>query len=153
MTDSNDITTWYNRDGYCFPLEAMSPKQAARYRELLEREEERRFESEPEKSVSYGRPNYVLPFIDEITRLPKTIEPVQAILGPNLLVWESSLLIKEPQAPDYISWHQDLTYWGLSGPSEVTAWVALSPATATRSSNTGTPLTSGTCSHSVRRSR
>jgi ectoine hydroxylase-related dioxygenase (phytanoyl-CoA dioxygenase family) len=28
-----------------------------------------------------------------------------------------------------VSWHQDLTYWGLDEVNEVTAWVALSPAT------------------------
>ena len=28
-----------------------------------------------------------------------------------------------------MSWHQDLTYWGLDDVHEVTAWVALSPAT------------------------
>jgi ectoine hydroxylase-related dioxygenase (phytanoyl-CoA dioxygenase family) len=28
-----------------------------------------------------------------------------------------------------VSWHQDSTYWGLSRPDVVTAWVALSPST------------------------
>ncbi|HXF18658.1 MAG TPA: phytanoyl-CoA dioxygenase family protein, partial [Burkholderiales bacterium] len=45
--------------------------------------------------------------------------------GPNLLVWGSSFFIKEPNDPAYISWHQDSTYWGLSHPDIVTAWVAL----------------------------
>jgi ectoine hydroxylase-related dioxygenase (phytanoyl-CoA dioxygenase family) len=29
----------------------------------------------------------------------------------------------------FVSWHQDLTYWGLEGEEEVSAWIALSPAT------------------------
>jgi ectoine hydroxylase-related dioxygenase (phytanoyl-CoA dioxygenase family) len=37
-----------------------------------------------------------------------------------------SFFIKEPHDPAYISWHQDSTYWGLSHPDIVTAWVALS---------------------------
>jgi ectoine hydroxylase-related dioxygenase (phytanoyl-CoA dioxygenase family) len=28
-----------------------------------------------------------------------------------------------------VSWHQDATYWGLSSPDVVTAWIALSPST------------------------
>jgi ectoine hydroxylase-related dioxygenase (phytanoyl-CoA dioxygenase family) len=28
-----------------------------------------------------------------------------------------------------VSWHQDLNYWGLDGEQEVTAWIALTPAT------------------------
>ena len=29
----------------------------------------------------------------------------------------------------FVSWHQDLTYWGLDGIDEVTAWFAMTPAT------------------------
>jgi len=42
------------------------------------------------------------------------------ILGPNILVWNSSFFIKEPKTKDFISWHQDLTYWGLTDNHEVT---------------------------------
>ena len=28
-----------------------------------------------------------------------------------------------------MSWHQDATYWGLSAPDVVTAWVAFTPST------------------------
>jgi ectoine hydroxylase-related dioxygenase (phytanoyl-CoA dioxygenase family) len=41
-------------------------------------------------------------------------------------VWGTSFFIKEPNDPAYVSWHQDSTYWGLSHPDIVTAWVALS---------------------------
>ena len=68
MIDSDDITARYDRDGYCFPLEVMSPQQAAHYRGLLEKEVDREFSSEREKSVFFGRTNYVLPFMDEITK-------------------------------------------------------------------------------------
>jgi ectoine hydroxylase-related dioxygenase (phytanoyl-CoA dioxygenase family) len=37
---------------------------------------------------------------------------------------------KEARTDDFISWHQDITYWGLEQEGEVvTAWVALSPST------------------------
>ncbi len=42
----------------------------------------------------------------------------------GLLFW-----IKEPQTPSFVSWHQDIHYWGLEGGEVVTAWLALSPAT------------------------
>ena len=35
---------------------------------------------------------------------------------------------KEARNPSYVSWHQDLTYWGLDCDDLVTVWVALSPA-------------------------
>ena len=44
-------------------------------------------------------------------------------------MWSSSFFIKDAHDPHYISWHQDSTYWGLSHPDVVTAWLALSPST------------------------
>ena len=70
-----------------------------------------------------------MPFIDEITRLPTVLDPVRAILGPDVMVWDANLFIKEARSNGYVSWHQDLTYWYLDDVDEVTAWVALSPAT------------------------
>ena len=45
------------------------------------------------------------------------------------MLWDSAYVIKEPQNTKFVSWHQDLTYWGLDSDDLVTAWVALSPAT------------------------
>ena len=44
------------------------------------------------------------------------------------MVWSSSLFIKEANTESYVTWHQDLTYWGLDDAEEVTAWFALSPS-------------------------
>ena len=38
------------------------------------------------------------------------------------------MFTKEPQSPKIVSWHQDLTYWGLDDATEITYWVALSDA-------------------------
>ena len=49
------------------------------------------------------------------------------LLGPNILVWSVELFIKEPGSSKIVSWHQDLTYWGMGETDkEVTAWIALS---------------------------
>ena len=67
----------------------------------------------------------LLPFIDELSRSPAILERVKAILGEDLLVWNATLFAKEPHSKSFISWHQDLTYWGLEDAHEVTAWIAL----------------------------
>jgi len=54
------------------------------------------------------------------------LDAVRPILGEDLLVWSSALFIREPNSTHIVSWHQDLTYWGLDDAEEVTAWVALS---------------------------
>jgi ectoine hydroxylase-related dioxygenase (phytanoyl-CoA dioxygenase family) len=55
---------------------------------------------------------------------------VEPILGPNLLCWGGSFFAKKPHDPGFVTWHQDSTYWGLSRPDIVTAWIALTPSTA-----------------------
>ncbi len=76
-----------------------------------------------------GYPARLLPSFDRLIRHPRLIEVVSQLIGPNLLVWGSGLFIKEPNSKSFVSWHQDLNYWGLNGENEVTAWVALTPAT------------------------
>jgi Phytanoyl-CoA dioxygenase (PhyH) len=40
----------------------------------------------------------------------------------------STFIIKEPGDGKKVSWHQDLTYWGLDAQDVVSVWLALSPA-------------------------
>jgi ectoine hydroxylase-related dioxygenase (phytanoyl-CoA dioxygenase family) len=62
-------------------------------------------------------------------RHPRILDAVEDLLGPDLLVWSSQFFAKKGGDPGYVSWHQDATYWGLSSPDVVTAWVAFTPST------------------------
>jgi len=120
--------TSYNAKGYHFPLRVFSESQTHQYRDALE-EVEASYQNDPDlKKLAIGQANSLLPFVDEITRADAVLDQVRKILGPNILVWNSSFFIKEPKTEDFISWHQDLTYWGLTDSHEVTAWIALSEA-------------------------
>jgi non-heme Fe2+,alpha-ketoglutarate-dependent halogenase len=119
----------YERDGYVFPLEVMTPDRAAEHRALFESVEAAHAEDVAASKIIKGFASIVLPFVDEIMRLPSLLGPTKAILGDDLLVMGANLFVKEPTTPDFVSWHQDLTYWGYDGASEVTAWVALTAAT------------------------
>ena len=69
----------------------------------------------------------VIPLLADLARTPNILNSVETILGPNLLVWSVELFIKEAQSTKTVSWHQDITYWGMGETDdEVTAWVALS---------------------------
>ena len=123
-----DLKQAFDRDGFVYPLRAMSSEDAAEYRAQLEAYEAAADTSE-KRNVLRRYPNLVLPWVDEITRLPSITDAAAEILGPDLLVLDPPFFIKEPNTTSYVSWHQDLHYWGLEGEDEVTAWVALSPAT------------------------
>jgi len=119
----------YERDGFVFPYEVLDTNMAAEIRADLEAGEAELADRPDELSMLRNYPARLLPFFDALIRNPRLIDAAKQILGPDLLVWGSGLFIKEANAPGYVSWHQDLNYWGLTDAKELTAWVALSPTT------------------------
>jgi ectoine hydroxylase-related dioxygenase (phytanoyl-CoA dioxygenase family) len=123
---TTDQVEAFRETGYHFPVRVMSAGDADAYREKLEEFE---FEHGLIMKTPYrAKPHMVLTWVNDLIRHPQIIDTVEDILGPNLLVWGTSFFIKEPNDPAYVSWHQDSTYWGLSHPDIVTAWIALTPS-------------------------
>ena len=119
----------YNRDGFVIPIDVISDAEARTLRQDLETAEAE-LASEPDRlALLRSYPDRLLPSFDTLTRNKTLITAASSILGPNLMVWSGSLFIKEANSPKIVSWHQDLTYWGLDDAEETTCWVALSPAT------------------------
>jgi hypothetical protein len=117
----------YRRDGYLCPIDALSSAAAARYRARLEAAEAAAGGSLP--GPYRHKPHLVYTWAQELIRHPKILDAVEDVIGPDILAWESVFFTKEPRTADYISWHQDITYWGLEAEGDVlTAWVALSPS-------------------------
>lgn len=114
----------YKRDGYLFPIRAFDADQALAYRRRLEETEAKA--GGPLRAAMRNKPHLFLAWAAEIVRHPAILDAVEDVLGPNLLCWSSSFFIKDAHDPGFVSWHQDSTYWGLSQPDIVTAWVALS---------------------------
>ena len=114
----------FARSGYHFPLRALSADEALSYRRRLEQSEAAL--GGPMRGTLRSKPHLLFTWANELIRHPAILDAVEDILGPNLLAWSSSFFIKEARDPSYVSWHQDSTYWGLSHPDVVTAWLALS---------------------------
>jgi ectoine hydroxylase-related dioxygenase (phytanoyl-CoA dioxygenase family) len=81
------------------------------------------------KTALRNKPHLVFTWINELIRDPRILDVVEDVLGPNILAWGSNFFIKDPHDEAFISWHQDSTYWGLSHPDVMTAWIALSEVT------------------------
>ncbi|WP_422002596.1 phytanoyl-CoA dioxygenase family protein [Reyranella sp.] len=73
-------------------------------------------------------PHLLMPWLWDIVHDRRLIDPIEEILGPDILCYGSSFIMKRPQDRKFVSWHQDATYWGLSSPEAVTAWIALTPS-------------------------
>jgi hypothetical protein len=125
---SSEAVTRYRRDGFYFPIRVLSPEEARGYRARLEAVE--RANRGPLGGRLRQKSHLLFTWLNELIRHPRILDAVEDLLGPDLLCWSSSFFIKEARDPAFVSWHQDSTYWGLSEPDVVTAWVARQPALA-----------------------
>ncbi len=116
----------YARNGYLFPLDVLTPAEVAEARANFDRTEAMlggRLEGRNNQ-----KPNLLFPWIDQLIRHPKILDAVESVIGPDFFCWGSQFFTKRAGDPAFVSWHQDGTYWGLSKPDVVTAWVALTPS-------------------------
>ena len=117
----------YARDGYIFPVPVLSADEARQYRLRLERVEEDL--GGPLRGHYRVKPHLLFTWLADLVRHPAILDAVEDVLGPDLLCWNTSFFTKEAQSPGFVSWHQDATYWGLSEPDVLTAWIAFTDST------------------------
>ena len=126
---ASELMEHYRRDGYVFPLAAMSTAEAAGYRRRLSAFEAANPTNQPFREVVKAKAHLLCLALLEIVRRREILDAVEHVLGPDILCWSTGVFLKEAGNPAFVSWHQDVTYWGLAPHDVVTAWVALSPAT------------------------
>ena len=117
----------FHKDGFLSPINVFSINEALELKDKLEDAEK----IWPEAFSAAARNNAHLnfEFFDSIVHNEKLLDAVEDILGPNILAYASTLFIKEPRDPGFVSWHQDGTYMGMNNNNFVTPWLALSQAT------------------------
>ncbi|MGI9356166.1 MAG: phytanoyl-CoA dioxygenase family protein [Rhizobiaceae bacterium] len=129
MTKDSVVVEQYERDGFVFPIDVLNPAEASEIRADLEAAEAELAEDPERLALLRAYTDRVLPSFDKLIRNNTLIAAAKSVLGPDLMVWSAQMFTKEANSPKIISWHQDLTYWGLDDAEEATCWVALSPAT------------------------
>jgi hypothetical protein len=118
------LKSQFEEDGYFSPLRLFDKSTALSYREILETVEQKT------GSLNYRyKIHTVVEMAYKLASNKELLDSVEALLGPNILLYNTSFVIKEPHSKAHISWHQDLTYWGFNDDKQVAAWIALSDAT------------------------
>jgi hypothetical protein len=113
-------------EGCIFPIRVMSEAEAAGYRARLEEFEART--GAPLKGDLRHKSHLLFAWLGDLVRRREIVDAVEDLYGPDLLCWTTNFFIKEARNPAFVSWHQDSTYWGLSKPDVVSAWVAFTEA-------------------------
>ncbi len=118
------VSKRYQEDGFVSPVKLFDAGATALHRKQMEAVE-----------TNFGPLHYkskmhtLLNFAAEAATDPVVLDIVEQLIGPDILLFDVTYIIKEANSPSHVSWHQDLTYWGLSNDRQVSMWLALSPAT------------------------
>ncbi len=127
--NQEQLTAW-RRDGYLFPFPLLSEAERQDCLAGLARFED--WLGAPVNATKELKwrtmPHLILPWVTRLAQDPRILDPVEDILGPDILVFTSTFFIKEAKTPTIADWHQDSTYYGLEPKEEITVWVALSDA-------------------------
>ena len=65
----------------------------------------------------------------EVARTPEIVEMVGQILGPDFVLWNSSLFAKPAADGKRTPWHQDGQYWPIRPLATCTIWIAIDDST------------------------
>ena len=124
---SLDEVTRYQEEGVVAPVTVMSPAVAKELRRRLE-SVEKCFPQQigPEKR---NNAHYVLACLDEIVHHEEILDAVECLIGPDIILTNTVLFIKEPNSLHHVTYHQDATYMGLEPQDSLTAWIALTEST------------------------
>jgi len=114
------------KEGFVSPIDVLSPDEAEAchklYRDTL------CLGAVHDRNLINVKGHLVLRWISELARDPRILDAVESVLGPNILCWTTNFFVKEPGDQTFVSWHQDATYWGLSGQQVCSAWLAFTPS-------------------------
>ena len=112
--------------GYVFPVPALEPGEAGALRDRLQA-----FEAGQGGKLDptqRSKCHLLFKWVDDLIRDARILDPVEQLIGPDILCWNTIFWIKEAGSESFVSWHQDTRYWGLSSDKVVSTWLALSDA-------------------------
>ena len=126
-----ELVDRYHSEGYLFPFRAFSAEAAASYRAEVERTCATTAGPAAAASgtLSYRvKPYLLFPWAAAMVREQAILDAVEDLIGPDILVFHTTMWWKVKGSRNRVPWHQDGTYFGLAPFEHVTAWVALSPS-------------------------
>jgi non-heme Fe2+,alpha-ketoglutarate-dependent halogenase len=134
MLSQKDVES-YRQDGYLPGRRLLSTAEAERFRKDCLRTCAKPIELGDQNPYSLKRhasnrvkPYLLFPWAAELVRHPHILDLIEAVIGPDILVFHTTVWLKEAHSENYVPWHQDATYFGLEPFEHVTAWVALTPS-------------------------
>lgn len=118
----------YGELGYAAPIPVLTPEEVARHRAELEAYEA--IKGKPLTFPEKSKCHLLFAWADTLVHHPGVLDAVEDVIGPDILLFHFTLQTKEAHRATYAEWHQDDAYFRLQPAEQVTAWLALSEASA-----------------------
>jgi hypothetical protein len=123
---TDDQIAAFSRDGCLSPVPMMGADEAAAARGELEAMEA----AMGGVLRGFVRTKLYLryPWAYRLATHPAILDAVEDLIGPDILLYQNTVWVKNAGEPNYVSWHQDNTYFGHDPGEVVSVWLALSPS-------------------------
>lgn len=117
----------FRRDGFVAPVPVLEPAEVEALLTWLAAFEAGPGASKKERREAHLRlkPHLLFPELYSVVQHPRILDAIESLIGPDILVWSSSFMIKDPEDGTFASWHQDSHGTRLHGDQLVSAWIAL----------------------------
>lgn len=118
----------YNEEGYLMPFDGLPEGEIKELRKFFNQILEEAI-AEGKNSYSISTAHLKFSKIYDLMHHPAIVEPVQDLLGEDLVAWGSHFFCKMPNDGKRVPWHQDCPYWPLTPTRTTTVWLAIDDAT------------------------
>lgn len=120
----------FHEEGYLGPFTLCTPEEMADARERIERDVLTADGPNPKNRLQCRHLDRRVVY-DLVTR-PAVLDRMESLFGPDLVLWATYFFLKEPGGKE-IPWHQDFFYWPIEPAVNLSAWIAVDPATSENS--------------------
>ena len=86
---------------------------------------ERRSGQDPLKEVGL-KSHLIFTWLHDVATHPAILDRIESLIGPDILIYSSSVWAKNARDGRFVSWHRDSVYLGIEPVTALQAWVALS---------------------------
>ena len=118
---------FFVENGYLGPYAAMPPDEMAGMRQAIDARVLTADGPNPRRPMQSRHMDHAVVY--DLAAHPAIIDRIAGLLGPNIVVWTTNFWLKEPGAAE-IPWHQDINFWPIEPPVNVSAWIAIDEVTA-----------------------
>lgn len=66
----------------------------------------------------------------EFAKFPAFLDMIEQLIGPDIILWGTTIFGKPAHSGKDIPWHQDADHWPIKPPATITIWIALDPCTS-----------------------